>query len=134
MHRTMKEKVKEYTEKMSKLIPSFEEHWYSDDACFNFGEESSIYGVFSDFSTLVIDRLKNNHLTNAEQVFSFIESVVVLGGDEANAACICFLENILNLVPNEIEPKTFVPFLGQKSRKFCRDYDIFTGVKTNGLH
>ena len=123
----------EYVERLKIFIPEFPEHWFSGEALFNFGNESTIYGIFSDFSTLVIERLEAGTLNNGAQLFSFIESVVAAGGDPANAACTCFLENILNRTPCTIEPNSYVPYLGEKSKKFCRDWDEFTGVKTSGL-
>lgn len=125
--------VSEYVEKLKVFIPEFPDYWSSEDAAFNFGEDSTVYGVFSDFSTLVVERLEAGTLSNGEQLFSFIESVVAEGGDPANAACTCFLENILNRIPGPIDPNGFVPYLGQKSKEFCSGWDEFTGVKTSGL-
>ncbi|PCJ11646.1 MAG: hypothetical protein COB04_18795 [Gammaproteobacteria bacterium] len=125
--------VVEYIEKLKAFIPEFPEYWDSEEAAFNFEGESTVYGVFSDFSTLVIERLEKGTLNNAEQLFSFVESVVASGGNPANAACTCFLENILNRIPGSIDPKSFVPYLGAESIEFCRSWDEFTGVKTLGL-
>ena len=125
--------VNEYIEKLKAFLPEFPEYWESDDAAFNFGADSTVYGVFSDFSHIVATRLEDDSLKNVEQLFSFIESVVVSGGDPANAACTCFLENILNRVPGTIDANKFVPFLGAESREFCRGWDKFTGVNTIGL-
>ena len=105
----------------------------SAKACHNFGAQSSIHGVFSDFSQIVSDKLETNSLKNAQSLFDYIESVVLNGGEDSNAACTCFLENILNRTPSSIEPSTFVPYLGPESKKFCKAWDEFTGVATNGL-
>ncbi|SMF48882.1 hypothetical protein SAMN02745866_03201 [Alteromonadaceae bacterium Bs31] len=125
--------VSEYVEKLKAFIPEFPDYWSSEDAAFNFGEDSTVHGVFSDFSTLIVEQLASGTLSNGEQLFSFIESVVAKGGEPANAACTCFLENILNRVPGPIDPNSFVPYLGPNSKEFCRGWDKFTGVKTNGL-
>ena len=125
--------VSEYVEKLKVFIPEFPDYWSSEDAAFNFGQDSTVYGVFSDFSSLVVERLEAGTLSNGQQLFSFIESVVAEGGDPANAACTCFLENILNRIPGSIDPNGFAPYLGAKSKKFCREWDEFTGVKTSGL-
>ena len=129
----MKNEVSEYIEKLTQFLPEFSDYWDSDEACFNLGVKSSVYGVFSDFSDLVISRLENGTLKNAKQLFSFIELVIISGGDPANAACTCFLENILNRIPGTINPDSFVPYLGHHSAEFCRGWDKFTGVKTRGL-
>ena len=125
--------VEEYIIKLEQFIPEFPEYWGSEDSAFNFGDKSTVYGVFSDFSTLVIERLEVGALETTEQIFQFIEIVVDHGGDPANAACTCFLENILNQIPGTIDPNSFVDYLGPKSVKFCRGWDEFTGVKTSGL-
>lgn len=125
--------VSEYVEKLKGFIPEFPDYWSSEDAAFNFGEDSTVHGVFSDFSTLVVERLETGALSNGEQLFSFIEAVVAAGGDPANAACTCFLENILNRVPGSIDPSSFVGYLGPQSKEFCRGWDEFTGVETSGL-
>ena len=126
--------VDEYVTKLSGFIPEFAEYWRSEDSLFNDGDESTVYGVFSEFSELVSVRLEADQLEKREGLFEFIEGAVTEGGDVANAACTCFLENILNRVPESIDPKTFVPYLGKKSREFCKAWDEFTGVYTDGLN
>lgn len=125
--------IAEYVEKLSHLIPEFSERWESEDSYFNFGADSTIHGVFAEFSLIISTRLKSDTLENTEEIFSFIESEVIKGGDVAEAACTCFLENILNRTPQEINPKTFVPYLGPESKEYCKAWDDFTGVKTPGL-
>jgi len=125
--------VNEYIEKFRIFIPEFPEHWHSEEAAFNFENESTVHGVFSDFSTLVINKLEIGALSNGKQLFSFIESVIDSGGDPADAACTCFLENILNRIPGSIDPSSFVQYLGPKSREFCKGWDEFTGIKTDGV-
>lgn len=130
----MEKQVTEYIQHLTEIIPKFESEWESDKYGFNFGDDSTIYSVFSAFSGLVIERLKKDNLQDREKLFEFIESVISKGGDEANAACTCFLENLLNVTQGEIEAESFVPFLGQASKEFCRRYDKFTGIITEGLH
>ena len=45
----------------------------------------------------------------------------------------CFLENLMNRTPSKIDPKTFVPLLGQRSREYCKAWDEFCGTRTDGL-
>lgn len=130
----MKNQKTEYIHNLSEFIPEFESEWESDNSGFNSGDDSTIYSVFSAFSGLAVQRLKKDDLPDRERLFEFIESVLVKGGDEANAAFTCFLENLLNVTPGEIDPGSFVPFLGQASKDFCRRYDKFTGIFTEGLH
>ena len=44
--------VSEYVEHLKVFIPEFPEYWLSGEASFNFGNETTIYGVFSDFFVL----------------------------------------------------------------------------------
>lgn len=129
----MNDEVKTFIEKLALLMPEFSSYWASEDSCFNFGNDATVHGLFSDFSTLVINQLENGTLKNSEALFAFIESVVVSGGNPANAACTCLLENILNCIPGSIDPNSFVQYLGPSSAEFCRGWDKFTGVKTCGL-
>ena len=51
-----------------------------------------------------------------------------------NAICTCFLENLLNIAShNSISYARFIPYLGEKSKEYCRAWDEFTGVKSPGL-
>jgi len=125
--------LNEYVEKLGLLIPAFREYWDSDEGCNHHGDPSTVHSVFSAFSDLVISKLKTGTLENGQRLFDFIESVVDAGGDPANAACTCFLENLLNATSETIAPKAFVSLLGPKSREYCRAWDEFTGVETEGL-
>ena len=123
----------EYVERLQVFIPEFRQYWESHESTGKFGDPSTVHSVFSSFSDLVISRLETGTLKNGQHLFEFIESVVETGGDPANAACTCFLENILNVTPASIDPISFVSLLGPNSREFCRGWDDFTGVKTEGL-
>lgn len=101
--------------------------WTNDDGTF------SVHQVFAVFSGYISERLERREISDIERVFRFIE--MKLGSDEEmnNAACTCFLENIMNRVPESIDPETFVDFLGPKSRGFCKAWDDWCGMKTKGL-
>lgn len=122
--------VNEYVSKLSAFIPEFKELWESDVCGDNFGNDSTVHRVFSAFSDVVGDRLMDEKLHNTEQIFNFVESVVVDGGNPSNAACTCFLENLIN---RGVNPDFFVSFMGPESTKYCKAWDEFTGVKTRGL-
>jgi hypothetical protein len=102
--------------------------WTTDDGSF------TVHGVFGVFSSYIGDRLVQGADPELRTVFEYVESK--LTGDDsevANAACTCFLENLMNRVPETIPPLHLVPFLGPKSREFCRAWDQWCGVKTEGL-
>ena len=68
-------------------------------------------------------------------VFEYVESKLDDEDSEiSNAATTCFLENLMNRVPETIAPAALVPLPGPKSREFCRAWDEWCGARTEGLH
>lgn len=103
--------------------------WWGDD-------ESGFHNDISEFSHYIKDLLKEKKCNpeKLKEIFGFSEYLILNGDDDVkNALCTCFLENILNQTPSEINPDQFVPYLGQESREYCKAWDEFTGVKTEGL-
>lgn len=109
-------------------------------------EKVNIYTVFSALTNYVVDELikKNKNIIQEEiEIYKFIEDIRVKYSqfpnntdeyDFDNAACTCFLENLLNIASaNEIRYERFIPYLGEKSKEYCRAWDEFTGVKSPGL-
>ncbi|MBC7817295.1 MAG: hypothetical protein IAG10_10435 [Planctomycetaceae bacterium] len=102
--------------------------WTSDDGSF------TVHGVFAVFSHYIADRLSRGSDPSLSEVFDYVESKLMEDDSEVdNAATTCFLENLMNRVPEKIDPRHLVPLLGPKSRKFCRGWDEWCGVKTEGL-
>ncbi len=117
------------------LCPDFAPAW-DDEAYLWTADDGSIspLGVFAAFSHYIAARLSIRANPELQTVFDYVESK--LTGDDSevdNAACTCFLENLMNRVPESIPPQHLVPLLGPKSREFCRAWDRFCGVKTEGL-
>lgn len=101
-----------------------------------FWGDTSFAGGMNKFSDYVIDLLvkKQQNPSLIKEIFNYIEFLLVNGDEDVqNIASTCFLENILNVTPTQIDPKHYVGYLGVESRKFCRAWDEFTGVKTEGL-
>jgi hypothetical protein len=89
--------------------------------------------TFSDYVSklLISNKTKPDQIN---EIFSFIEHLFTNGDEDVkNAIATCFLENILNKIPDKIDPKRFVPYLGPNSRDYCRAWDEFCGVQTEGL-
>jgi hypothetical protein len=102
--------------------------WTSDDGSF------TVHSVFTVFSHYIAGRLIRGEDPALVKVFHLIESK--LTGDDSeveNAACTCFLENLMNRVPEAIPAQTLIPLLGPEARRFCRSWDEVCGVKTEGL-
>jgi hypothetical protein len=70
-----------------------------------------------------------------KEIFSLIEFFMVKGNqDVQDAAATCFLENLINSASwGPLKPESFLCYLGPESKKYCKAWDEFTGVKTEGL-
>lgn len=110
------------------------------------GSSISIYTVFTGLTNYVVDELikKNETITQEElDVYQFVEEVRQKYShfpqdtseyDLDNASCTCFLENLINRASaGRISYDRFIPYLGEKSKEYCRAWDEFTGVKSPGL-
>ncbi len=63
-----------------------------------------------------------------------VEDLCINGDQQVKDGVVtCFLENLLNITPQELNPEHYIPFLGEQSRNECRGWDRFTGVETPGL-
>lgn len=101
-----------------------------------FWGDTSFAGGMREFSDYVVDLLIQNdqNSTLIREIFTYIEFLIINGDEDVkDVVTTCFLENILNLTPRKIDPKRYVTYLGSESREYCRAWDKFTGVKTEGL-
>ncbi len=101
-------------------------------------EKPGLCAVFSTFSDYIADNLKENNVRiDFVKVFDFVEMLLKEGDQETqDSAATCFLENLINFtssLDDTLPPKTFVHLLGPESRAYCKAWDEFTGVKTEGL-
>lgn len=101
-----------------------------------FWGDTSFFGGMAKFSDYVSDLLKENEVNSMQisRIFSFMEYLLVNGDqDVKNGVTTCFLENILNQTPEQIDPNKFVQHLGIESKKYCQAWDEFSGIRTEGL-
>ena len=137
-----------YTEVLMSKFPNFAGSKSLEETIdlYKDGEYVNIHSVFTGLTNYVIDELVPRHETISDEevaIYQFVEEVCQKYGDYPedtdeylldNAACTCFLENLINIASwGDISYSRFVPYLGEKSREFCRAWDEFTGVKTPGL-
>jgi hypothetical protein len=100
------------------------------------GETRGFCNDMSAFSNYVIDLLhKNKKNLEIKTIFLFIEELMTRGTEEVQeATATCFLENLINATSwGTASAGSFVHLLGAESRKYCKAWDEFTGVKTEGL-
>ena len=117
------------------LCPDFAA-WWAEDGLFRTEDDGSfsVHGVVAVFSHFVAARLAQEPTEELQRIFQFVESNLTDdGSDLDNALCTCFLENLMNRVPETIEASRLVPLLGPKARRFCRGYDEWCGMRTEGL-
>ena len=134
-------------ELISEKFPEFKPIWnsyrleykVSDEDLFGitpFWGDTSFFGGMAKFSDYVSDLLVKNESNTSQinEIFSYMEHLLVNGDEDVKTAvATCFFENILNITPGKINPKRFVEYLGPESREYCRAWDKFTGVQTDGL-
>jgi hypothetical protein len=83
---------------------------------------------------LVSERIGRGEYEGADRLFGLIERLLTEGTSAVrDAAATCFLENLINR-SDSLDPRLYAPLMGQESRKYCRAWDDFTGVKTPGLY
>ena len=96
------------------------------------------FSIMVEFSHYIKDILAKNDAANRDAIklaFELAEKFMIEGDDSVkNAVATCFLENLINAVAwGDISAMSFVNLLGEGSRKYCKAWDEFTGVKTEGL-
>jgi hypothetical protein len=118
-------------------FPKFQEKWQEHLDWWE-GESAGLCNDMAEFSHYIRDLILRKDNKNEEAIklaFILIERLMVEGTEEVQtAAATCFLENLINAVSWErISAESFVHLLGKESKAYCRAWDEFTGVKTEGL-
>lgn len=93
--------------------------------------------ILRHISHLVKEEFLKDEYDHSKELFKLIEDFIVRGSENvANAACTCFIENLQNYCGGSdgFEPNHFVSLLGPKSIDYAKEWDEFTGVKTEGLY
>jgi hypothetical protein len=85
----------------------------------------------SAFADYIDSQITSNQMIPLEPIFNLIEKLMIEGDEEVRTAvATCFLESLQNMnTPQDI----WVPLLGPQSREYCKAWDDFTGVQTEGL-
>lgn len=114
-----------------KLFPDFEKAW-SEHLAFWGGDESGLGNDVAAFAQYTEELIAKSD-ERVESIFDFVETCLLTGSEQVKAAfTTCFLENLLN-AENRIDIQGFAPFLGDESRKFCRAWNDFCGVRVPGI-
>ncbi len=110
---------------------------------YNNNGKISISAIFNGLTNFVIDELvpSSELITEQEiEIYRLIEDIRVTYSnypkgteefDYDNAACTCFLENLLNAAGyKNTNYYRFIPHLGTLSKEYCKAWDKFTGVRS----
>lgn len=113
-------------------FPKFIAYWESYISEWGLDEGLTIQMLpFSDYA---IDVIKSNDENEIKRVFDFVE-FLLCNGDESVTYAITtsFLEYLLSHDPDEIQFSKFSRYLGENTVNYCKAWDKFTGIKTEGL-
>ncbi len=130
--------MKQVTEKncietLIREFPNFSPYWKV--YCEEEGESSGlIFDVMMCFGDYIIDLIKINNIDELKNVFNFVEYLICHGDESVQTAMTTgLLEGLLNISPKKIKFKVICPYLGKESKEYCRAWDEFCGLKTDGL-
>ena len=127
-------KIDELIVKLDYFAVGFLNDWNQEDGLYNEGQDTNVHSLFSYFSHYVADRLDDSSSIRKKELFKFIEEMMTYGTKtQKDAIATCFLESLLHVVGVKFEANNYFPYLGKESIEFLRAYDIFNGVKTDGL-
>jgi hypothetical protein len=119
-------------ELMKESFPKFSKYW--ENHIRDFGSDLGFHIQMMPFEEYAVDTIKSNGTIEIKKIFDFVEFLLCQGDDSVkNAITTSFLEYLMNKDPDEIQFSKFVKFLGEQSIGYCRAWDKFTGVRTEGL-
>src|SRR5690348_1412938 len=114
-------------EKFPKFIP----YWEAEIALWG---DRGMMAQMLPFSKYAIDVIKSNNTIEIKNIFDLVEFLLCNANQSVqNGVATVFLEYLLAKDPDEIKFRNFHQYLGIKSIDYCRVWDKFTGVKTDGL-
>ena len=113
-------------------FPKFVPYWESFVSCW--GGNQGLTVQMLPLCEFVVDVIKTNDQIEIKAIFDFVE-FLICNGDESvkDAITTSVLEYLLSKDPDEIKFSKFSKLLGENTIGYCRAWDEFTGVKTNGL-
>jgi hypothetical protein len=119
---------------ITSTVPEFSQAWEEHRDYWK-SEEAGLCNDIAAFSRYVKDQIDQGKSDSLKKIFDLIEGLLADGDQEVrNAVATCFLENLLNQVSaNKLLSSTFVSFLGPNSKAYCKAWDSFTAVRTEGL-
>ena len=117
---------------LQKTFPNFLSYWqtYID----SWGDDLGLTIHMMPFADYIVDVIKTGTEADLEKIFQCIEFLLNNGDSYVqDAVATGLLEDLLSRSPDEINFRNFVHHLGTHTIEYCKAWDEFTGVKTEGL-
>ncbi len=119
-------------ELMKEKFPKFLSYW--KEYIRSFGSDSGIHIQMIPFIDYALDAIRSNDEAEMKKIFDFVEFLICKGDESVQSAMTTsFLEGLMAQDPKEIKFTTFVKYMGENSIAYCRAWDKFTGIRTEGL-
>jgi hypothetical protein len=116
---------------LKEKFPEFIPFWESETSLW--GDEG-ILALFAPFSSYTIEVIKTNNAPQLKKIFDCVEFLLSEGDQSVKSGvATVFLEDLMKQDPADFAFKTICPYLGKNSLGYCRDWDEFCGVRTDGL-
>ena len=120
--------IKLIKDKFPDFLPYLES--YLED----FGSDLGLSIQMIPFGEYTLDQAKSHNDSELKKIFDLVEFLLNQGDESVkDAMATCFLEYLMSKDPDEFKFSTFVRYLGEHSINYCRAWDEFTGVRTEGL-
>lgn len=116
-------------EKFPKFSPHWEAHiaYWADDA-------EKMIPMWYPFSDYAIEVIKANDANEIKNILDFAELMLCEGNQSVqDGIATVFLEHLLAKDSDEIKFSTICKYLGKNSIEYCKAWDNFCGVRTEGL-
>jgi len=97
-------------------------------------EQAPITIIMAEYGLTTADAVSKLDYSAMRKVMTIVEECMVQEGEVANAVGTGLVEALLSeSSAGRINFVIIAPFVGEKTRRFCREWDAFTGVETPGL-
>jgi len=116
---------------LKEKFPNFIPYWEAEISLW--GDEG-ILALFGPFADYAIDVIKTNNPSQLKIILDYVEFLLCEGDQSVqNGVATVFLEDLMNKDPAEFKFKTICQYLGKNSLDYCRAWDKFCGIRTEGL-
>lgn len=129
-------KISALVEDLNDITPGFDDawsKWLKEDEEYGNDDKPSEHDVFLEFNQFIFPLLNSLSIPTKSKLFVYIENALNSPDENLNnAVATCFLESLIQKYP-QYKPENALKFLGPKSKSYCKAWDEFNNVKTEGL-